>query len=55
MIGSKGEVICSRCGKKVGRLRIKRRFKTEMFIIGFALMMITQFISELAVNIILFK
>lgn len=54
MRGLKKEVICKRCGKKVGVIKIKWRFHFKIFLIGFIIVFITQFISEWVVNWILF-
>ena len=48
------KVVCSRCGKKVGNITIKRIFKFKMFIIGFGIVFLMQLAAEWIVNLLLF-
>ena len=54
MINPKKTIICKRCGKKVGVITLKWRFKIKVFTIGFIVVFITQFVSEWIVNWFLF-
>lgn len=50
----KKPIVCSRCGKRIGVITIKWRFRIKLFLIGFVVVLITQFISEWIVNWMLF-
>lgn len=53
-ISKQKPIICSRCGKKVGWVTLKMRFRARVFFWGFILIFITQLISEWIVNWMLF-
>ena len=50
MRDEKNRLICSSCGKRVGRIRIRRSLKVEAIIVGFIFIMVTQIIAEVLVN-----
>ena len=50
MRDGKNRLICSSCGKRVGRIRIRRSLKVEAIVVGFIFIMVTQIIAEVLVN-----
>ena len=39
-------IICKRCGKRVGFIRMKRRFKANVLFWFFVIALVTQIVSE---------
>lgn len=45
-------IICKRCGKRVGWVTVKWRFRTKLIVIGFLVALVTQFIAEGLIQIL---
>ena len=54
MITTNKPLICKRCGKKMGTVRIKWNFRVKLIVAGLALVFISEIVAELAVDL-LFK